>query len=650
MKKKVFLIALAMLCGMLTFPAVQAAEEVDNGWKVEYLNDALSDDTHYARFTDEDAHSGDYSLHINYPDGLSELSKIKISHDAIPTFTEWDAANQFRIQFFIKGDYHEWGIELGTFDCRDDTAHGTLLRLTADKITFEEPDENGWIRAYYDFCYPYTNKSDFQIYIYGEARDVYIDDISVVYNGTAAGRTGYSLLTDGGFEPIPEPTGEMISNYGWSLTDSTADGDVKPEVEIVSDHKGNKMLHVKYDEAVYNDNVILYRQIATPAGAGGIDWSRYRIYFKAKGSYRLDNIEIGNDQYNDLLRFLTNTDYVTRTELEDGWIQYCVTTAGQNKDGFRMLIHGSCHDMYLDDFAVVKLDANGEEISGDHLRNGTFDNPSEPLSIQADEWSVVKGSGNEGDASFLATRNTTHAFSGNNAMFISAPGSWVDQKYVDFRQKLPDNFDYSKDYTLKLKIYTPYPDINLRAEFSNIENKSVNTVELNTKNVRVEDVGGGWYEYTVSMSPEEGYNNIRFLAMMLVGGIWIDDISLTDEDGTNYIKNGSFEEYKAVEAGEFVLLDENFEDIFAPAQGENIMTVNVNTLEQGVDYALYFAIYKDGSLYDIVKTEYKNAAVGDKELEASIYLDTVEDGAYTAKAFLWDAGMNPYVPAEAFGG
>ena len=642
MKKTIAAVSsVAMLCAALVMPAKAEDTAVNNGWTISYLNDALQDDTHYAELTNKEAHSGNYSLHINYPDGITTARKIKLTHSAKRPFGEWDTdgVNTFRTQFYIKGVYEKWGIQLGTFDCEESGIRGTNIRLTDSKITFEEPDENGWTKAYFDFAYPYGEKTDFNLYIYGEARDLYIDDISVSYAGTTEGRKGYQLMTDGGFEPIPTATGESLSDYGWDITNGGGVDNVIPTAEIVKDENGNKMLHLKHDVTAYNDGFVMHKNIATPSGAGGIDWSAYNIYFKAKGSFMPNSIEVGNDQYDNHLKKATAV-----KELPDGWTQYVVKTGGQNKTGFRMKIHNYCHDLYLDDFMVVKADSDGNDTGVDHLANGTFDSPKSALSIQPDDWMCTTV--NKGNTDYIVTRDTTHAYSGKNAMFIAAPASWVDQRYVEFRQNLPENFDYSKSYTLKFKAYTLNKTLGGSVMFSNANNAAISEKGLSSGTIT--DLGDNWYEYTIPMQAAEGGSQIRFLATGGIGSAWIDDVSLTDTDGNNYVKNGSFENYKKYVIGEFDLTDDSYESVPSPVAGENNMTISVNTIEPGYSYALYFAIYKDGSLYKAVKAEQMDSAAGEAELKATINLDSVSDGVYSAKAFLWDDEMNPYIAKGSF--
>lgn len=618
--------AITVLCTSVVLPSVNAqAEEtsVDNGWSITYADGVTQDETHYAKFTTEESHSGDYSLHIKYTDDIAGAdffgqNKIAVQHESAGCFGDWstDGENTFRTQFYIKGNYDKMGLMLGTFDCAEAGIRGTRIRLDNEKIVFGEPDQNGWVKAYFDFAYPYGS-TNFSIGVFGKA-DVYIDDISVTHLGlnNGAARKGTSLLFDGGFEPIID-----LAPYGWSYTDASN----QAGVEIVKDATGNKMLHIRYASESYDDKFVLHKNIATPSGSGGIDWAKYKIYFKAKGNFNPGEIQFGNDRYDDQLGYPEPV-----RELDDGWKLYSVKAGGQNKTGFRVKVHQSCYDMYLDDFAVVKL--NGEaEISGDHLANGTFDNPTTEANIQPSGWFFVKNIA--GDANFITTRDSAHTYSGKNAMFISAPGMWVDQKFIDVRQELPSDFDYSKSYTLKVKAYTPNVNTALNVMFSNASNAAASQVVLTEANAN--HLKDSWYEYTIPMTASDGCNQIRFLAMSNIGGMWIDEVSLIDADGNEYITNGSFEEYKRYDVGSFVLMDDSGDIINKPVAGENTVENTVTLYEEGLKYALYFAVYKDGALYDVVKAE-PDSKTTTTTVNATITLDSVTDGKYTAKAFIWD--------------
>jgi len=654
MKKIAALLAATIMTGMITVPFTASAEtsaDIPNGWTITYGADTPESEENYATFTTEEAHGGEWSLVAHSPAEMtSEYGRIIISHPAgLPKGGAWDETGKYTVEFYTKGietSADMWGVRAGTFGHQHETSiNGTLVALNGGKVTWGEPDSDGWRKVSFDFAYPYTDttQSDFKIIIRAtpDIRDVYFDDVRVYYTGTN-GATYPDLLTaeEGNFEPKPVATGEDIANYGWSVK-SVASG-YNLNTEIIKEPDGNKMLHVTYNGGW--NNSILHRTIATPAGAGGIDWSKYRIYFKAKGTYSKGGIEVGNDKIDSYLRFLNRTDgTVTTKDLGDGWTQYAVTTAGQNSTGFRIQIYSTV-DMYLDDFMVVKLNSDGSEIVGDHLDNGSFDNPASASDKKIDRWYASKGGANQ--ANEFATPDSTHTYSGKNAYFLACPGVWVDQAYSDLRQDLTTDFDYSKSYTAKVKVYTPSPNTGLQIMFSNANNAVASQAKL--ANGQVTDLGNGWYEYSVSMQASEGYDQLRFLTVEMTGGVWIDDVALVDENGVNYIENGSFDEVKIAEFGEFALMDDSYEAIDAPVVGDNIVSVNVNTLVAGQDYTLILAIYKDGSLFDVYRTQSLDTITGDQEMTASITLDTVEDGVYTAKAFLWDGGMNPYIDSVEF--
>lgn len=637
--------ALAILFTTLTVPTVSAAEstteDIGGGWTVTYANGTEKDDTHFAKITDKVARSGNHSLHINCPDGGIDAARIAIEHPCGSTYGEWGEENKFRVQFYIKGGYDEWCTQVGPFNCTDNTNHGSFLRIwyntkRGQKVVIEEPDENGWRKVYFDYVYPYddTAKSGFKIHIYGSTSDVYIDDISVTYNGTNEARKGVQLLFNGGFES------EELSDYGWTYTGTSGYGAAE-----IANENGNKMLHIRYSKEIYAEDFVLTKTIAT--SPENIDWAKYKIYFKAKGNFFDTSIEIGNDKYWEV-SCIGKPQKIK--DLDDGWALYSVQAKGKNETSkIRIAVHGYCYDMYLDDFAIVKLKEvkNDDETitytddNGDHLENGTFDNPTGKLNLQPDNWYFVSQPQN--DARFFITRDTTRSKSGKNSMYIGAPGDYVAEKYVDMRQSLPEDFDYTKEYTFKVKMYTPTPNTVLRAEFSNVSNSVGCEKVLNS--AYAEHLGDSWYQYTVPMQAKAGYNQLRICAMNAVGGIWIDDVSLTDSDGKEYVVNGSFDEYTRYEVGEFSLMNESYEDINALAAGELTIENTFKPLEDGLKCAMYFAIYKNNKLYDIIKGQASDELTtgADTTYSATVTLDSVSDGVYTAKAFMWDPDtMTPY--------
>lgn len=675
MKKLASLTAIAMLLGSMSIAMPASAEattyDLGAGWTVTALDGSLSDDTHYVEITDKESHSGNYSLHWNYSEGTGsdEIYRYTILHDANPTgiySDDWGEKGKFKVEFYAKSNSFDWYNnpdfmyynKIGPFDNPSETSiNGTRIRLSSEKIAWSEPDENGWRKGTFYYQYPYNwGKPQFYILLGGLANDMYLDDISVTYAGTEDFKD-LSLLADGGFELVT-PTGEELSDYGWHVAYNTANVNEArmPSAEIVADGKGNKMLHVTAPDPGngWQKEIALRREIAT--NMLDIGWGTYAIKFKIRGAYSSNHLEAGCGAYNDLLRGLNNSNYVTTKKLDDGWTEYTVITGGENTgngnslNSFRFNVYGYCNSFYIDDFTVYKVN-DGVAAAGDHLYNGTFDNEKTNANIEASGWAKVVNA--LGDNRYLTTRSNKFAYTGTNSMFFSAPGSWVDQKFIQFYQVLPSNYDAAKEYTLKLKMRTINPETALYCYYaSNSTNGKVSDkIEFKSSNAEVKSLGNDWYQYTVTLpalSSADAAYKLAFEAMSAVDGIWIDDISVTDAEGKEYITNGSFEDYEKYVIGNPYMLDGDYLDIDAPVAGENYLYVPIKTNVAGLNYYVYFAIYKDGSLYKITKASYENAAVGEKEVEAMLELDTVGDGAYTAKAFVWDKNMAPYINKAEF--
>lgn len=684
MKKLAILTALTMLLGSMSIAlpasAAETTQDLGAGWTMSVPEGVTVNDNRYVKITDKKSHSGKYSLYWNLPYANTDGKQIIIKHTAQPTTiysSSWDENNKWRVEFYVRSDGFDWYNDtefknrnkIGTFDCGESNVNGTLISFGNSKITWSEPDENGWRKGSFDFIYPYNwEKPDFTLRLGGCGDGMYIDDISV--KRISEGLNTVTLLADGGFE-IAEATGESLSDYGWSVSYNQghiADNHA-PKAEIV-EVKGNKMMYVTAPDPGngWQKEIMLKKDIAT--NLTDIGWGNYQIKFKIRGAYSGGHIELGCGAYDNLMHFLreTETNIIDKKELDDGWTEYTFLAWGENQsndwptNGFRLNVYGYSGGFYLDDFQVQKVTSvtrdsetnaiTGVEVSGaDHLYNGNFDNEKTNSNAEASGWNKVVSS--VGDNRYITTRSNKYAYTGENSMFISAPGSWVDQKYIQFNRTIPSDFDASKEATLTLKMRTVNPDTALYCYYGN---NSTNTqlaskIVFNTTAATVESLGNDWYKYTVKMPAlAEGTQPYKLAieAMSGVDGIWIDDISLIDANGKEAIENGSFETYDKCVIGEAYMMDADGEDLNALAKGENTVYVPVKTNDAGLNYNLYFVIYKNGAIYKVESGSYKNAAVGDKELSAMIKLDTVDDGTYTARAFLWDDDMVPYTNSINF--
>lgn len=669
MKKLAGLTALAMLVGSMSIavPASAATTtDLGAGWSMSVADGVTLNDTKYVCITDKEAHSGNNSLHFNLPNSQSGV--IDITHAANPTTAwsgDWGDTNKWRVEFYAKSDTFDWYnnkdfkyyTQIGPFDCENvNNANGTRIRLDDQKITWSEPDENGWRKGSFEYIYPYSwEKPQFHIRLAGYADNMYIDDISVTYLGTSF-LGDISLLADGGFEFV-EATGENLEDYGWhaSYNNSGIPAGYEAAAEIVKDSKGNRMLHVKAPHTGngWQKMLILKREIAT--NLVDIDWGAYQIKFKIRGAYSTPHLEVGSGGYDEHLRFLNNTEKVTTKKLDDGWTEYTIVTQGQNTGGsnslnsFRLQSYGRSNSFYIDDVQVQKI-SDEVPAKGDHLYNGNFDNEKTNSAVEAKSWEKVVSS--SGDSRYITTRSGKYAYTGKSSMFISAPGSYNDNQYIQFNQALPTDFDASGEATLTMKMRTTNPNTTLYAYYgdTSTNGKMSANVYLDST-ATVKELGNDWYQYTVKMPAlEKGQkpHKLAIEAMNAVDGIWIDDISLVGANGKEAIENGSFEDYEKYVIGSAYILNEDGDEVYEPSEGENTIYVPVTTNEAGLNYNLFFVVYKNGQIFKMDKCEYKNASVGDKELEATITLDTVDDGTYTARAFVWNDNMVPYTNSIDF--
>ncbi len=696
MKKLAMLTALVTLIGSLGVTAPVSAEEtigvgteLGAGWTITSVgeNTVFEEGKTWAYITDKQAHSGSNSLYFR---GDTSNDKFTIEHPASGTnrfnSTDWNpnTDNQWTVSFWMKAESDEWltesandknaryNMKIGTLNSAGSTTASCQRKLIWENVEWGETDANGWTKGSFDFIYPYSDANgSFKIMILGSTFGTYIDDIEVKYSGTKDGLKdrNISLLSGGDFEYLTE-TGEDIASYGWTTKAHTSFTN-PPSVDIVQDETGNKMMRVKFTEFQNVDQAFfLHKALSHPKVS--IAWEPFMLSFKMKGTYHPSYIQVGNMDYTHIV-YLDNgrqnsyKEYATVTPLEDGWVQYDCKIGGQIEDStvdFRF-DYNKFYEIYIDDVCVRKLQDDETDSTivtatypDAQIFNGSFDADTE-TKISPKNWVPYVHNGQSGD---LVTRSTKFAYSGENSLYIAAPNSYVDERYVQFSQSMPADFDYSKDYTLKLKMKTLSPETTLHAFFGvngNVEcsERALLSSETTGRSdgyaaTNVEALGDGWYEYTTTLTALEGTSpeKISFLAMSGLDATWIDDVSLTDENGKEYIVNGSFEEFNKYEVGgSYIVLDE-LDTVPAPQVGENTLYVPITTNEAGLDYYVYFAIYKGGQLYKVQKAEYLDAAVGTKEVDATITIenDANYSGKYTAKAFVWDSAMKAYSNAADF--
>ena len=385
-----------------------------------------------------------------------------------------------------------------------------------------------------------------------------------------------------------------------------------------------------------------------------------------KGLYYPDGIKADDSMNWETKKF--SSDKVTITAAENGWYDVEIKASNYTRSNsqtipfFQLKFTAGAQEIYLDDFSVTGYESTELEFTGelpaDYIYNGTHDSDKEKAAVQSEGWEVHVNSVSANIEGSLATRSTEHSYSGNNSMFIQHPGVWTAGTRVYFTQKLPADFDYSANHILKFKMKNGHATGKMMYVFYGSDTKESNEAyaavgtktQIKSENFDIKYLNDGWYECSMeipgSMAIEDATRIVFSAEGAQMDGTWIDDVSLTDEDGVEYIVNGDFEKYPYCNVIVAPYLNNGAAELEAPVKGENYMSTVIENYEAGKNYRLYFALYKGGRLVDVVLAEHNNAEAGEKAMSAMINIE--DDEAYVAKGFLWSDGLVPHITNSTF--
>jgi len=465
------------------------------------------------------------ALHIENYDG----DDIIVSHLIAGTGS---VRNNFRVTFYMSGTYDEGKIMVGT---GTKTTASNPDAITYMPVSHEKVEKTelpgGWTKYSYIFRGSVSNNAEFKFVFGNGCGEVYVDDISVVYDSSTDGAysyTGCGILADGGFEDeITSETGFDIEDYGWtSNVDSVATsgaataGDViTPVVRVVEDADGNRMLYAKYNSNAWNNTGLILSKTIGKTG-----WENFYVSFKVKGAFNPGSVEVGS-KFDDQLKKLTGDEKTSSSEnpygefveaeaLEDGWTKYTVKTYGEGTN-FRIKIHAQALEMYLDDFEVVT--GAGQKIE---VKNSGFEQIDyNPEKIFAEKWTPE----NVSEKAFVQREKTNSGY----AVFLTSDS--VDSK-AGFYQTV-DGVIPGETYTVNFDTRSSFAKSGIRVGFGK-DFDSVNGEEFT-------GIDKVFQNYTFTVTADS--DKLMFVTSGECGGVWIDNVSVTDAEGNELVINSDFE-------------------------------------------------------------------------------------------------------------
>lgn len=435
-----------------------------------------------------------------------------------------------------------------------------------------------------------------------------------------------------------------LEEYGWEEFTSTGTNSPSTNrfAQFETEASGNRMLRIAYN-ASYQNNV--WWRIAAPLSSQVATSGQYAIVrFKLKNnlttSYKT-TVHIGNESQNYVrLDGEVSGSYpegrVIEEFLEDGWIKYTVRVSGWNgMSKLYIQITGKI-DISMDDFSVVRENGDGTE----YMINGGFDALLfNPKKLFAEDWERKNGSSVPFNNTNFVQLDNMVAYTGNNSLFFLYKGTNNSNEYVAAEQEI-NHLVAGKTYTVSFYIKTNESAANVRFGF-------VGETSFTYEDILVPPTGsssGSWVRYEENITPKAGETAFRIAVFSALGGLWIDDVSVTDGEGTEMVSNGSFEVLEQLpdfQVGEFLLTKNDVISESLTAGTYNIqIDVENNYLSESVNTMLIVTVNEGIKTLSCYNTSLVLEPTGDlinpSLLELEVTVDTVTPNTYL-EVFLWDS-------------
>jgi len=541
------------------------------------------------------------ALALNWEDDV--VDNVSMRFKQAVTLEE---AGDYRISFWVKGKSK--GLTNGFIwdgynsGCHSNT-NGEWKEFTYDK-TIEE-----------------AGTKSFQ-FILQNVTNMLVDNITVYKlttddNGeTVVGTT--NLITNGDFENVTaerrtSPIANDIRAYEW---DWQFNGEVPETSYITIDNAygrtDNSCIYMFADYPyVDKRNITLYSKFVKLTNGNTYEIS---LWMKTS-STGYGNIHVSMDGlYNNQI-----SNY-TVAETKSGW-QKRTYEFTATKDSYSRLkfINWANSNIYLDDITLVDTSNKNVNLIG----NSSFaEYEKVPVSVVGDKtannWTVGYGSGNNNPnkeeylakcgKTIFAEPSAKEAKSGDFSMLMSYPDARADNSSVSITTPISVP---AGEYTLAFYAKGSYSLGGMQAicrDTSGFADKIFMNNTQNTSGITYKDTSydGEWKKYQFNVSADGDRNGITILADNLVDYIYIDDVSLVDANGKEYITNGGFEDVTNINISEI----------------ENLMA------------------------YPIVKGEAANISwVNPKNdnISLKLYVNGVEDTNFVGKNYATSQGFNEYL-------
>ena len=483
---------------------------------------------------------------------------------------------------------------------------------------------------------------------------------------------------------VPTVQAEDSEIYGWArLEDNTAtrnigivtsgkmwnDTDVTPA-------SGERMLEVK---AGTEESAQVYVPTKLKAGTYKIS---FKVYWNTGGAWvtgaRLGTKHLGTESSHGAFERIGATGQPTvkgtREDLENGWIKFTdEITLSSDTDGIasetqsnnlRIYFTSSKSDkktMYIDDVSVTDTDGN------EYVTNGGFEEDA-PIVVPDPDPDIItediEGWARLGENT--ATRNigvvtsgqmwdgtAVTPASGERMLEVKAGEEENAQVYVPTKLK-------AGTYKISFKVYWDTGGAwvtgarlgtkHLGTDSSNGAFERIGATGQSTVKGTRETLQNGWIKFTdeITLSSdtdgiasETKSNNLRIYftaSKCSKKTMYIDDVSVTDADGNEYVTNGGFEQVSPMAFSDYTLTI-NGSDTATVTDGDATAKVTVkNNNTSAIDVQIIIASYAaDNSLINVEASDIRTIDGGETKVVYTTVPLAVGNDAAKVKVFLWDS-------------
>jgi len=410
--------------------------------------------------------------------------------------------------------------------------------------------DNGWYEMTKTIEVPSDKTGVFLIIKFHENPNLYIDNMSLT------DASGKNYIPNGDFDLYSQTETNLQDSttlaHDWTFECLNMPSTESAYLAI------DRSTGIGYDD----DYALLAKTNWTNNAAGG---KRLRLtatpYFVTAGkTYTLTMYVKGVGSavgYGDTHVYLNNSykNLGSMSNVSDGeWLKYTITdtpaTSGYTTTYIQF--YGTS-GMYIDNIFLCSEDApNVNLISNGDFSQTEADIPSYKGKEELVAWSPSFGWKTDETYKYstvFAEPSTAYAHTGERSMFMTYPYATAASSFVS----VSENVDIpAGTYTVSFWAKGSYMPSGVNVVLAsangyNAYSRLNNTSVGNSQYTAIES-DGEWKKYSFTMTPTEKITRIQIIADNNVDTLYIDDISVTNANGTEYVKDGGFEKLASTTA------------------------------------------------------------------------------------------------------